>query len=114
MAEDAMQVAPHAVQTVGVHGPTGQAIHGVDMNALNMAGPPMGANDNMAGPMNDNSSAIRPRRMPGANGAFSTRVPGPLAPTGPAGPIGAMGASMRPPKMRPQGRMPKVAGALRG
>ena len=34
-----MQVAPHAVKTVGVHAPTGQALHTVDMNALNMAGP---------------------------------------------------------------------------
>ena len=89
MAEDVMQVAPHAVRTMGVHAPTGQALHGVDMGALNMAGPVpgsspgMGANDNMAGPMNDNGPAIRPRRMPGANGAFSTRVPGPLAPTSP-------------------------------
>lgn len=102
MAEDAMQVAPHAVQTMGVHGPTGQAIHGVNMAALNQAGPPMGANDN--GP------AIRPQRM----GAGLSPVPGALASPMPNGPIGAMGASMRPPKMRPQGRMPKVAGALRG
>ena len=106
MAEDAMQVAPHAVKTVGVHAPTGQALHQVDMNALNMAGPPMGANDN--GP------AIRPRRMPGANGSFATRVPGPLAPVSPAGPIGAMGASMRAPRMRPKATMPRVAGGLRG
>jgi hypothetical protein len=114
MAEDAMQVAPQAVQTVGVHGPTGQALHTVNMGALNMAGPPMGANDNMAGPMNDNGPAIRPRRMPGANGAFATRVPGPLAPVSPVGTMGAMGASMRPQKMRPQGRMPRVAGAMGG
>ena len=108
MAEDAMQVAPHAVKTVGVHQPTGQALHQVDMGALNMAGPPMGANDNMGGP------AIRPRRMPGANGAFSTRVPGPLAPPTPMGMTGAMGASMRPQRMRPNVRMPKVAGAMGG
>ena len=120
MAEDVMQVAPHAVRTMGVHAPTGQALHGVDMGALNMAGPVpgsspgMGANDNMAGPMNDNGPAIRPRRMPGANGAFSTRVPGPLAPTSPAGLTGAMGASMRPQRMRPNARMPRVAGAMGG
>ena len=29
MAEDAMQVAPQAVKTVGVHAPTGQALHQV-------------------------------------------------------------------------------------
>ena len=34
-----MQVAPHAVRTMGVHAPTGQAMHGVDMDALDMAGP---------------------------------------------------------------------------
>ena len=38
MAEDVMQVAPHAVRTMGVHAPTGQAIHGVDMNALDVPG----------------------------------------------------------------------------
>ena len=108
MAEDAMQVAPHAVRTVGIHQPTGQALHQVDMNALNMAGPPMGANDNMGGP------AIRPRRMPGANGAFSTQAPGPLAASAPAGLTGAMGSSMRAQRMRPNVRMPKVAGALGG
>ena len=97
MAEDAMQVAPHAVKTMGIHQPTGQAIHGVDMNALDQAGP-----------------AIRPRRMPGANGGFATRVPGPLAPTVPAGLTGAMGANMRAQRMRPQARMPRVAGALGG
>lgn len=106
MAEDAMQVAPHAVKTVGVHAPTGQALHTVDMGMLNQAGPPMGANDN--GP------AIRPKRMPGAGGGFSTRIPGPLSSAQPAGLTGPMGASMRPPKMRAQGRMPKVAGAMRG
>jgi hypothetical protein len=104
MAEDAMQVAPHAVQTVGVHAPTGQALHTVNMAALNMAGPPMGAND--AGP------AIRPKRMPGANGAFVTRVPGALAPPTPMGLNGAMGATMRPARMRPQAAMPRVAGGL--
>ena len=95
MAEDAMQVAPHAVKTVGVHGPTGQAIHSVDMNALDRAGP-----------------AIRPQRMPGAGGGFATRVPGPLSPPIPAGLTGAMGASMRAPRMRPPMQMPNVAGGL--
>ena len=95
MAEDAMQVAPHTVRTVGVHQPTGQALHTVDMNALDAAGP-----------------AIRPRRMPGANGSFATRVPGPLAPPVPAGLTGAMGANMRAQRMRPQARMPRVAGAM--
>ena len=95
MAEDAMQVAPHAVQTMGVHQPTGQAIHGVNMAALDQAGP-----------------AIRPRRMPGANGAFVTRVPGALAPPTPMGLNGAMGATMRPARMRPQAAMPRVAGGL--
>ena len=106
MAEDAMQVAPHAVRTVGVHGPTGQALHTVDMNALDQAGPPMGANDN--GP------AIRPGRMPGAGGGFTTRVPGPLAPPTPMGLTGALGSSMRAQRMRPPGRMPRVAGGLSG
>jgi hypothetical protein len=101
MAEDAMQVAPHAVKTIGVHGPTGQALHQVDMNALAAAG-------------NDNSPAIRPQRMPGAGGGFSPQVPGALAPPAPAGLIGAMGASMRPQKMRPPTRMPRVAGGMRG
>jgi hypothetical protein len=104
MAEDAMQVAPHAVKTVGVHQPTGQALHGIDMNALNQAGPPIG---------NDNSPAIRPR-MPGVNGAFATRVPGALSPPMPTGVMGAMGANMRPPRMRPMGRMPRVAGGMSG
>ena len=106
MAEDAMQVAPHAVRTVGVHAPTGQALHTVDMNALNMAGPAAPQALPPGGP------AIRPRRMPGANGSFATRVPGPLAPVSPAGPIGAMGASMRAPRMRPKATMPRVAGGL--
>jgi hypothetical protein len=97
MAEDAMQVAPHAVRTLGVHQPTGQALHGVDMNALDAAGP-----------------AIRPRRMPGAGGGFSARVPGALAPTLPMGMTGAMGSSMRAQRMRPMTRMPMVAGGLRG
>jgi hypothetical protein len=97
MAEDAMQVAPHAVQTVGVHAPTGQALHTVNMAALDQAGP-----------------AIRPRRMPGANGAFATRVPGALAPPQPMGLNGAMGATMRPQRMRPNARTPRVAGALGG
>jgi hypothetical protein len=96
MAEDAMQVAPHAVKTVGVHGPTGQALHTVDMNALNM------------------TPAIRPT-MPGTTGSFATRVPGALTPRGaPAGLNGPLGANMRPPKMRPQTRMPRVAGAMGG
>ena len=103
MAEDAMQVAPQAVKTVGVHQPTGQALHTVDMNALNMAGPPMGANDNMP--------AIRPQRM---GGGMAARVPGALAPPQPMGMTGALGASMRPQRMRPQGRMPRVAGAMGG
>ena len=110
MAEDAMQVAPHAVRTVGVHAPTGQALHTVDMNALNMAGPATP----QAGPqaLPPGGPAIRPRRMPGANGSFATRVPGPLAPVSPAGPIGAMGASMRAPRMRPKGTMPRVVGGM--
>ena len=86
MAEDAMQVAPHAVQTVGVHAPTGQALHTVNMAALDQAGP-----------------AIRPRRLPGA-----------LAPVSPMGTIGAMGANMRAPRMRPPSRLPRVAGAMGG
>jgi hypothetical protein len=102
MAEDVMKVAPHAVTTVGVHQPTGQPMHGVDMNALDA----MGANDN--GP------SIRPRRMPGAGGGFSTRVPGPLTPSTPMGLNGALGASMRAQRMRPQARAPRVAGGLRG
>jgi hypothetical protein len=106
MAEDAMQVAPHAVKTMGIHQPTGQAIHGVDMNALNQAGPPM--------PMgaNDNGPAIRPQRMPGAGGGFSTRVPGPLSPPTPTGLTGALGASMRAQRLRPQMPMPNVMGAM--
>ena len=97
MAEDAMQVAPHAVKTVGVHQPTGQALHSVDMNALDQAGP-----------------AIRPQRMPGAGGGFTTRAPGPLAATAPMGLTGALGASMRAQRMRPNTRMPRVAGGLSG
>ena len=96
MAEDAMQVAPHAVKTVGVHGPTGQALHQVNLNAL------------------DAVPAIRPRRMPGASGPMATRIPGALAPTAPAGLTGAMGASMRAPRIRPTTRMPRVAGGLSG
>ena len=109
MAEDAMQVAPHAVQTVGVHGPTGQALHTVNMGALNMAGPPM-----PQGGLPPGGPAIRPRRMPGAGGGFATRVPGPLASAAPTGISGAMGASMRPQKMRPKATMPRVVGALGG
>ena len=96
MAEDVMQVAPHAVKTVGVHAPTGQAMHGVDMNAL------------------DAMPAIRPRRMPGTAGAMSTRVPGPLSPAAPAGLTGPMGANMRPQRMRPNARVPRVPGGLAG
>jgi hypothetical protein len=101
MAEDAMQVAPHAVRTMGVHQPTGQAIHGVDMGALNAAGPPA---------LPPGGPAMRPQRMPGAG--FSP--PGALAASAPMGLTGPMGASMRPPKMRPQARMARVAGGLRG
>jgi hypothetical protein len=107
MAEDAMQVAPHAVQTVGVHAPTGQALHTVNMAALNQAGPPGGPQAFPPG-----GPAIRPKRMPGANGAFVTRVPGALAPPTPMGLNGAMGATMRPPRMRPNARTPRVAGGL--
>ena len=107
MAEDAMQVAPHAVKTVGVHAPTGQALHTVDMNALDQVGPPMGANDNMAG-----GPAIRPQPMPGAGGGFSTRVPGPLSPSTPTGMTGALGASMRAQRVRPRMPMPPVMGAM--
>ena len=94
MAEDVMKIAPHAVQTVGVH-PSGQALHGVDMNALNQAG--------QAGP------SIRPQGMPSAGGGFPG-VPGALSTPTPMGPIGAMGANMRAARMRPMGRMPRVAG----
>jgi hypothetical protein len=41
-------------------------------------------------------------------------VPGALAPPAPMGMSGAMGANMRPPKLRPPGRMPKMRGALGG
>jgi hypothetical protein len=118
MAEDAMQVAPHAVKTIGVHGPTGQALHGVDMNALNMAGPPgmppgMGA---PAGPPPLGVPAMRPQRlpMPGAGAGFAPQVPGALAPKTPTGLTGALGATMRPQRMRPPARMARVAGGLRG
>ena len=108
MAEDAMQVAPHAVHTLGVHPPSGQMLHGVDMNALGMAGPmPQGG-------LPPGGPAIRPQRMPGAGGGFATRVPGPLASAAPTGLSGAMGASMRPQKMRPKATMPRVAGAMGG
>ena len=90
-----MKIAPHAVRTVGVHKPTGQALHGVDMNALDQAGP-----------------AIRPQRMPGANGQFSTQVPGPLASAAPMGLTGAMGAGMRVQRMRPNVRLPTRSGRL--
>jgi hypothetical protein len=94
MAEDAMKIAPHAVRTMGVHKPSGQAIHGVDMNALDAAGP-----------------AIRPQRM---GGGMPSPVPGALAPQAPMGLTGAMGAAMRPQRMRPAARMPRVAGGLSG
>jgi hypothetical protein len=97
MAEDAMQVAPHAVRTVGVHPSTGESVHGVDMGAL------------------DAMPAIRPRRMPGASGATAARmVPGALAPAAPTGLVGAMGASMRAPKLKARGTLPQVRGRLGG
>jgi len=108
MAEDAMQVAPHAVRTVGVHGPTGQALHQVDMNALAGGPPGMGA---PAGPPMG-APALRPQRMP--TPGFAPQVPGALAPPAPAGLTGALGASMRAQRMRPPSRMPRVAGGLRG
>jgi len=118
MAEDAMQVAPHAVQTVGVHGPTGQALHAVNMAALNQAGPPgmpagMGA---PAGPPPLGVPAMRPQRlpMPGAGAGFTPQAPGPLATRAPMGLTGALGATMRPQRMRPAARMARVAGGLRG
>jgi hypothetical protein len=118
MAEDAMQVAPHAVQTVGVHGPTGQALHTVNMAALNQAGPPgmppgMGA---PAGPPPLGVPAMRPQRlpMPGAGAGFAPQAPGPLAARAPMGLTGALGATMRPQRMRPAARMARVAGGLRG
>jgi len=112
MAEDAMQVAPHAVQTVGIHQPTGQALHTVNMAALDQAGPVPGSSPGMGA--NDNGPAIRPRRMPGAGGGFATRVPGPLSPTTPMGLTGALGSSMRAQRMRPNARMARVAGGLSG
>jgi hypothetical protein len=116
MAEDAMQVAPHAVHTIGVHGPTGQAMHAVDMGALGMAGPPGpgGGPSIMPGAMNDNTPSIRPKRMPGAAGSMTTRIPGALAPPAPMGLTGALGAGMRAPRMRPKGAMPKMRGMLGG
>jgi hypothetical protein len=108
MAEDVMKVAPHAVTTIGVHQPTGQPMHGVDMGALNAAGsggPPGGM---------PSLPAIRPRAMPGAGGGMTTRVPGALAPPAPFALTGAMGANMRPPKLRAPVRMPKMRGALGG
>jgi hypothetical protein len=101
MAEDAMQVAPHAVQTVGVHGPTGQALHTVNMAALNQAGPPG---------LPPGPPSMRPPRM---GGSPPPTVPGALAPPVPMGLMGPMGANMRAPRMRPQARMPRVAGGLR-
>lgn len=99
MAEDVMKVAPQAVKTVGVH-PSGQAIHQVDMNALN------------ATPSLTSVPSIRPQRMPGGNGSFVTRMPGALSPRAPQGAVGAMGASMRPPKVRMNASMPRVKGAM--
>jgi hypothetical protein len=113
MAEDAMQVAPHAVKTLGVHGPTGQAIHGVDMAALAGGPPGMGA---PAGPPPLGVPAIRPQRlpMPGAGAGFASQAPGALAAKAPMGLTGALGATMRPQRMRPPARMARVAGGLRG
>lgn len=116
MAEDAMQVAPQAVKTIGVHGPTGQALHGVDMNAL--AGGPPGMPPGMgapAGPPPLGVPAMRPQRlpMPGAGAGFTPQVPGALAPKTPTGLTGALGATMRPQRMRPPARMARVAGGLR-
>jgi len=102
MAEDAMQVAPHAVHTVGVDPASGQMRHAVDMNALNAPSPLAGV------------PALRPRRMPGASGSFAARVPGALTPMAPVGLNGALGANMRAQGMRPQRRMPRVAGGLGG
>jgi hypothetical protein len=115
MAEDVMKVAPHAVTTIGIHQPTGQPMHGVNMSALNAAGgsggmPGMGGAPGGLPPM----PAIRPRAMPGAGGGMTTRVPGALAPPAPMGMTGAMGANMRPQKMRQPTRMPKMRGALGG
>ena len=93
MAEDAMQVAPHAVRTVGVHGPTGQAIHGVDMNALGAV------------------PSIRPQ---GASAGAGAPVPGALAATMPMGLTGALGASLRPQGMRRPMPIARVAGGMRG
>jgi hypothetical protein len=117
MAEDAMQVAPHAVQTVGVHGPTGQALHTVNMAAL--AGGPPGMPPGMgapAGPPPLGVPAMRPQRlpMPGAGAGFTPQVPGALAPKTPTGLTGALGATMRPQRMRPPARMARVAGGMRG
>jgi hypothetical protein len=111
MAEDAMQVAPHAVKTIGVHGPTGQAIHGVDMAALAGGPPGMGA---PAGPPPLGVPAMRPQRlpMPGAGAGFAPQVPGALAPRTPTGLTGALGATMRPQRMRPKARMARVMGGM--
>jgi hypothetical protein len=111
MAEDAMQVAPQAVKTMGVHGPTGQAIHGVDMNALNAAGPPGGG---MPPGLPPGPPSMRPQRMGG--GPSLSMVPGALAPPSPMGLTGPMGQNMRAPKMRPPTPrgMPRVAGGMRG
>ena len=107
MAEDAMQVAPHAVKTIGVHGPSGQALHGVDMAALN-AGPPGGG---MSPTLPPGPPSMRPQRM---GGPQLSMVPGALASPAPMGLTGPMGASMRPQRMRPTARMPRVAGGLSG
>ena len=101
-----MQVAPHAVRTVGVHGPTGQALHTVDMNALDQAGGADGRERQFARDPAE-PHAWRWRRVHDA-------VPGPLAPPTPMGLTGALGSSMRAQRMRPPGRMPRVAGAMGG
>jgi hypothetical protein len=102
MAEDVMKVAPHAVTNVGIHKPSGQMLHGVNMGALN-AMPPV--NDNLGGMS----------RLSGtANLGPSMRVPGAMSPPIPQGLTGAMGANMRAPRMRPRNTMPRVAGGMLG
>jgi hypothetical protein len=115
MAEDVMQVAPHAVKTIGVHPPTGQAMHGVDMGALNAVGAPGGMPG--GGPSITKTKltavpSIRPQGMPKMGGAAP--VPGALAPPAPMGVTGAMGANLRPPKMRRPTGMPQMRGAMAG
>jgi hypothetical protein len=84
MAEDAMKIAPHAVHTVGIHQPTGQALHGVDMNALGMMG-----------------------RVPGA-----LAPPTPTGVLGAMG--ATMQPQRMRPLVSDMARRPRVAGALRG